>query len=561
MCPSIENLIAYQKSVAITDRVVREDLIRRENHILSSCDQRMFWSYVNRRLSKDFIIDSINFDSNEIIDKGDIANIFNEYFASNFSPNHDVDLSADMNEFSFSDSGDLSFQFPPVTAGDVLKILNRLPSTSSTAVDGLSYRILKFGRFSLAHLLTDLFSVSLETAHIPSAWKLAIVTPIHKCGPKKYVKNYRPISVTSCCSRVLERWIRKQLADFLSKYNLIADSQHAFCPGKSTTTALLQFYDFITDKMDSNLIVDTVFFDFAKAFDKVPHSVLINRLYKHGICGNSLKWFLNFLTGRTQKVKIGTATSVSLPVSSRIIQGSVLGPILFTLFINKIDASLVYCSIVKYADDIRIFLSSKKDESSINDLQSKIQIDINNIVDWTSASRMSLNTEKCFVATFGRSNVSRDYSLYDTVLPKNSLFRDLGLSIGTPLSFNPHMNSIIAKAFLRLGLIHKVFYMKSSKSILHLYGSYVRPILEYSSDVWNTHSLGFIRKIERVQKRMCNMIPLLRHQPYRKQLEMLNILSLQARRLRSQLVLVYKIYCQLTKVQFDHFFTVVSNKN
>ena len=373
-------------------------------------------------------------------------------------------------------------------------------------------QIIKEGGVFLAPCLHTLFTFSLNSACIPSAWKTAVVSPIHKKGPRNLAEKYRPISVTSCCCRILERIIRKNLTNFLETSDLILQSQHGFRKGRSTDTLLLSFYDFVTQAIDTNNIVDTIFFDFAKAFDKIPHDILINKLALYGISGLVLRWIADFLTDRFQKVRIGNFSSASLPVSSGIIQGSVLGPLLFNLFINDIDTSLKYCSILKYADDVRIFLSAPKDDNALCVLRSKLQEDIDSISGWAAASGMDFNTAKCFCVTFGQfsKSPSRNYSLRTVSLPNMNGFDDLGVFVcSRPLSFNKHIDTCVVKAFSKLGLINKLFYFKNRNTILRLYKTYDRPKIEYTSVIWNPYTKTNIHKLDRVQRRtcMCKMIP------------------------------------------------------
>jgi hypothetical protein len=446
---------------------------------------------------------------------------------------------------------------------DVHKTLKRVPSKTSTDPDGLSYYVLKQGGTVLTTYLFHIFNLSIELSRVPSAWKTAMITPLHKGGSKSQVQNYRPISVTSCCSRVLERIINHKIKSFLTQNRLIANTQHGFQTGRSTDTALLQFYDHVTKYTDNNHTVDAVFFDFTKAFDTVPHTVLITRLDNIGIRGQALDWINDFLSSRYQRVRVGESFSRPLPVSSGVIQGTVLGPTLFNIFVNDLDGCLNFCRIIKYADDLRIYLSSSKSSVDMRILHSKLQTDIDSLANWACQSGMSFNVSKCFSVTFGhspRSEVDWTYNIKGALIPRKSVFRDLGVTVCSPLSFNSYVDDIVARAFRRLGLIRKLFHFKSSKSIVRLFKSFVRPVVEYASIVWNPYTKIYTNKIERVQKRMCRMVPGIQHISYREQLKVLGLLSLEARRIRYQLLSIFKLRNGLTDLKFEEYFTLNTDK-
>jgi hypothetical protein len=326
------NIVAYQRSVEIVNKAIDDDLIKREGSILHNTNTKEFWSYVNRRLFKHPNIDHIkSINSDLIIDDPEVmTNTFNEYFASIFSKNsanktHSTPAVSQLNTCTVFDTVSIQPE-------DIRKIMRLIPSKTTIDTDGLSYKVLKEGGLVLATYLTELFSLSLLNCRIPSAWKVGVVTPIYKGGSKELVTNYRPITVTSCCCRILERLVRNKLTDYLLTNKIINDTQHGFIAQKSTDTILLRFYDYVTDMVDRNMVVDTVFFDFAKAFDTIPHDLLISRLYSYGISGTILQWIADFLTNRLQMVCIGNASSNLLPVTSGVIQGSVLGTYLVQSF-------------------------------------------------------------------------------------------------------------------------------------------------------------------------------------------------------------------------------------
>ena len=551
---TVANTIAYLRSVSLVKRAITNDINQRENLLLHSSNVRLFWSYVNKRMTSHTLINSLKVDGSEVRDPSVLSNTLNLYFASVFTP-----ASAYTSPRVYVPDGQL-LNTIDVSIEDINKVLNALPAKTSTDNDNLSYKVLKEGGMPVASCLYDLFALSLQSKSIPSAWKIGIVSPIHKGGPRNIVSNYRPISVTSCCCRVLERIVKNKIVCFLAERNFTTGTQHGFVSRRSTDTMLLKFYEYVTDRVDQGLIVDAVFFDFSKAFDVIPHNTLMSRLQSCGISGDVLSWIRNFLTDRYQMVRIGGSTSNTLPVTSGVIQGSVLGPMLFNIFINDLDSSVRSCEVLKYADDLRIFLSSKKSQMAITDLQGKIQRDIDGISQWALESGMRFNVNKCFTTTFGKTIHPTNYAINDNPVLHSNTFRDLGLTVSSSFSFNDHIDRVVSKAFSRLGLIKRIFNNKSTAHIVQLYKSFVRPILEYSSIIWNPYTARNIKKIESVQRRMCRIIPATSFLPYRRQLHFLRLFSLQTRRVRYQLITIFKIYKGMLDLNFRDFFDVTKEE-
>ena len=244
---SNRNRLLYERSCIIADKVINDDLHKIENRIIDTNDPRVFWSFVNRRMNSHHDIQHILQDDNVIFDKNLIANSFNEYFASVFSASSsDSVVNSITDKLTKPISSSPDSRYISISDHDVMKLLNKLPNKSSTDADGISYYILKKGGLSIAFYLSQLFSLSLKTYSLPAAWKMAVVSPIFKSGSRASVATYRPVSVTSCCSRVLERYIKDILNDFLLERGTLYDSQHGFLRGRSTDTLLLKFYDDVT---------------------------------------------------------------------------------------------------------------------------------------------------------------------------------------------------------------------------------------------------------------------------------------------------------------------------
>ena len=258
--------------------------------------------------------------------------------------------------------------------------------------------------------------------------------------------------------------------------------------GKSATSALLSYANDISYALDNGMSVDSAYFGFVKAFDCVRHDYLIHKLIKSGISGNLLTWLIEYLTNRNQVVKVKTYVSSTKQVTSGVIQGSVLGPLLFTIFLNDIDVSVKNCVILKYADDIRIYRCFKPDITSQLENSHLFQSDINGLSSWSSLWDLKFNVAKCCILHFGRTNIKADYKINDLELIKKHKEKDLGVLFSTKLKFDEHIQVIANKANKQLGLITKVFSSKDPQVIISLYKTFVRPHLEYNSIIWSPYT-------------------------------------------------------------------------
>ena len=262
----------------------------------------------------------------------------------------------------------------------VEKLLRQVKETKSHGPDGIHPKFIKETSKSLSKPVSILFKKSLEEGHLPTAWKEANITPIHKKGPKHQVGNYRPISLTSILCKILERLIRDEIMDHME--SLFTKHQHGFRKGHSCVTQLIEVIEDWTNELDQHNKVDAIYLDFQKAFDTVPHKRLLRKLQGYGISGSLLRWLESFLVGRKQKVVLNGEESDWTNVTSGIPQGSVLGPILFLIYIN--DLPDVVNNIVKlFADDTKIYAKVNTKEQEEN-----LQSDIDNLMEWSNNSTL-----------------------------------------------------------------------------------------------------------------------------------------------------------------------------
>lgn len=348
----------------------------------------------------------------------------------------------------------------------------------------------------LVNPLTTIYNKSLQSGIFPAKWKVAYITPIHKSGDINNISNYRPISILSTFGKVFESLIQKKMYSHLKPY--FDSHQHGFCPHKSTTSNLVSYITDISEAVDKNNEVHAIYLDFKKAFDLVHHDILLTKLECMGIHGSLLRWCESYLKNRSQLVAINGFKSFECKIPSGVPQGSHLGPLFFLVFINDVG-KVLKSKYQIFADDLKIYREIKSPED-IEILQS----DIDNLVCWCLANRMTLNKDKCVHIKFSRKRkpLKHTYYIDGTPLTESTSVRDLGVIIDNTLSFRDHIDSIISKASQVSGLVLRLMKIFKDPSLTILvYNSIIRSILEYCSVAWSPGYEVHSDRIERVQKR------------------------------------------------------------
>jgi hypothetical protein len=394
-----------------------------------------------------------------------------------------------------------------------------------------------------------IYSKSLQEGKVPKDWKRANVSAIFKKDSKELAGNYRPVSLTSNVCKVLESIIKDSIIKHLADNLLINDSQHGFVKGRSCLTNLLEFLEDVTNSLDKGKPVDVIYLDFQKAFDKVPHKRLLEKVKSLGIEGTVYNWIKDWLNDREQRVILGNAASDWVKVTSGVPQGSVLGPILFLIYINDIDDGIA-CKLLKFADDTKIY----SEVGSSDDIL-KLQNDLIQMGKWSSDWLMLFNTGKCKVMHFGSNNVQTSYTINGQTLSTVTEEIDLGVLFQSNMKCDRHCANVVAKANRTLGMIKRCFSSKGKDIILSLYKSLIRPRLEYAVQAWNPYLRKDIDLLERVQRRATKMIVGMQGRSYVDRLKMLNLTTLETRRMRGDMIEVFKILKGFDMVEVGKFFT------
>lgn len=389
-----------------------------------------------------------------------------------------------------------------ISVDGVLKLLENLDPNKSSGPDGIPARILKLAAEELAPVLSIICQKSLDTGEVPDSWLRANITPIFKKGDRTLASNYRPVSLTSICSKIMEHIIHSNIMKHFSKHTILTDKQHGFRQKHSCETQLILTMQDLTSSLDNKSQVDMVILDFSKAFDVVPHNLLLSKLHNMGIQNSTLTWISSFLKHRTQRVVVSGEKSAWSSVISGVPQGTVLGPLLFLAYINDLPEN-IRSSIRLFADDCVIY------REIVNDLDSDIlQQDLLTLGEWEKKWQMKFNYQKCFVMriTHKRSPKITTYTLDGVALSPVENHPYLGVTITNNLSWNRHIQETCSKANRSLGFIKRNLYSCNQSTKLTAYRSLVRPLVEYSSAVWDPYTKQNIDKLEAVQKRAARFI-------------------------------------------------------
>ena len=464
---------------------------------------KKFWSYVKSTSNSHRIPEVVGYNGTYRSTPTDQANLFNNFFSDQFSSPSSYDIHIDY-------SGNFDIDFNVV---DVQNYLKNLDPNKAPGPDLIHGKVLKNCANSLALPLQILFRTSYYTCTIPKDWKVAHVVPVYKKGSKNSVENYRPISLTSLIMKVYERIIRADLMKRIE--NKLDHRQHGFLPRKNCETQLIPFYDNLACSLNKGSRTDIVYFDFSKAFDSVNHDKILHKLkYQFGIDGMLLKFITEYLSNRFQRVVVENMQSELLPVLSGVPQGSIIGPLLFVIFINDIgDGVSADSKISLYADDTKLYREINCDLD-----HEYLQQDINLLNNWATNNLMRFHPQKCKILSVSLQRNSSPllqalpfsefiYSLGNVPLELVNSEKDLGVHINKSLTWTEHCNYLFSKANRNLGLLRRTcHFIKNTRQRRNLYLALIRSQFEHCSSVWSPSSKVTMNKIEAIQKKCVKWI-------------------------------------------------------
>ena len=516
------------------------------NSIMTT-DSKTFWKTIkmlNRNRETIPALHSGDYTASNDKEKADLLNTF---FASCWNSTEQP-----LTEDLYTCSGLSTYDVVPE---EVFHLLSGLDTSKANGPDGISAFMVKATASSIASPLAKLFTLSLTTGRFPRMWKFASIVPIPKSKCKNDPSNYRPVSLPSIVSKLLEKIVYSLLWEHLLEHAPISDCQWGFQKGKSTTTALLFTTHEWHTLLDRQQDVISVFFDFKKAFDSVPHRKLMERLAQAGFHPHILSWLCSYLSDRQQNVLVNGEHSQPTRVLSGVPQGSVLGPLLFLLYINDITKLCLSPNtrLTLYADDMLLYKPVSSDTS-----YAELQQDINLLSQWSDENMLSFNTAKCkCMLLTNKRNISHPtIMLNNEPLEYVQQYKYLGVIVSHNLCWSHHIQEVCSKARRTLGIIYRNIASNTNDplTVFRLYIALVRPHLEYAAQVWSPHLEKDIHCLEKVQKFALRICTKTYHESYDNLLDLFKIPSLQNRRLYLSLCTFYCIKNKLFYFPYESVF-------
>ena len=487
-----QGILSFDDYKPYRNYVNRQITIAKNNYFTNllnnvKSDMKKTWSTLNTLLKPNSDKSTSHIDkiicNNVTIDNNlDICNLFNNHFSSigsrissSFSGSHDAFVPASRINNSFF--------FRPVTSNDINTVISNLENKSN-GLNTYSAKILKHIKDIISPILASLFTKSLLSSHFPSQFKIARVIPLHKGNSKHDLNNYRPISLLPLLSKLLERVVYNQVWHFLDTFNLISSNQYGFRRNRSTTMAVLNNLDYVYENLDQGNTVVSIFMDFSKAFDCIDHQILLRKLHSYGIRGIALDWFRSYLNDRKQYVVINFSESELRPITHGVPQGSILGPLLFLIFINDFPESNRFFNFTLFADDSTLSCNFNNVDEDL--MKNTIESQLIPVYNWLSSNKIKINLDKSNFIIF---SYRKSYNLNALNLGTGSInstdqTKFLGMMIDKNLNFKSHIASLCAKLAQASGMLFRLNNILPQHSLTTLYYALFLPHLMYGIEIW-----------------------------------------------------------------------------
>ena len=480
----------------------------------SKNDIKKTWTHINSLINNNnsktnFPTHFINNDSEELTDNKSIANAFNNYFI-NVGPALAQSIDATGLDLFHPPNIDLphSFNLTPTSPIEIMTIIDKLKPKTSTGHDDISPKLIKSNEAIISELLCHISNLSFITGKFPDHLKLAKVIPIYKCKDNRIMNNYRPISLLPSFSKIFERLVYNRLYRYLKNNNLLTNSQFGFQKGVSTETAILELQNEIINKLNRHEWCIGIFLDLSKAFDTLDHNILLHKLSMYGIRGVTLDWFRSYLSNRKQYTVYRSEKSLQQSISCGVPQGSILGPLLFLIYINDIINYCNSCVPILFADDTNLIFS----HHDLVQLFAIINAELNIISNWFKANKLSINTDKTKFLLFQPQNRAQACNPLPNITINGEQIEQvpeqkfLGVYIDQRLNWKYHINHKNNQLSRNIGVISRLKNFLPCKTLQIIYNSIIMPHLSYGVIAWGNTCKREIKRMSSLQKRAIRII-------------------------------------------------------
>lgn len=519
------------------------------------------WVIINEIMNRNTNNNNINklkVDNKIVENTEEICNIFNKYF---------IDVTEKLlenqiirNELKINSVISKSVYMDSTNEEEVMSIVKNLSNKKSTSDDMLSNNLLKKIIQEIVVPITYIFNLSITQGIFPNCFKISKIIPIYKKGSKLEMSNYRPISLLSPLSKVLEKIIFIRITSFLTVNKLLNENQYGYRAQHSTELAVLQLAQNVMNNLNEKILTVGVFIDLSKAFDVINHDILIKKLHAHGIRGIVNAWFKSYLMNREQYVTIKSHFSTKLGIISGVPQGSILGPLLFLIYMNDLQ-QVTNANLLLYADDTNIFFPTK---DPVNDLES-INSSLEKISTWFINNKLIINYSKCNYILFGPKILTNlipdiDIRINNKGIPRTTHTKFLGVTIKDNLSWDLHIHSLSNKINKTLGVINKINFKINRSIIIDLYYSLIFPHLIYCCLIWGNSPDVHLKQLSKCQNRfiriLLNLHPFSHTSEYYPKLKILNIKHLYIYHVS---IFIFKFLRHQLPAFYKNFFTFGNN--
>jgi hypothetical protein len=531
--PTVENVNKFKLYRNLYNKILRcskksyycESLHRAKK------DPKKTWDIINDALNRPSMlpkIDKLQYKNNELSDPKEIADAFNEFFSeAGVSIANSVNATSVAPEFFTGNAPAPEFHLGRTSPAEISNIIQAFEGKNSSDIDGISSKLLKAVAIEISFPLAHIFNLSLSTGIFPDALKRSRVVPVHKQGDKHNCDNYRPIALLSSISKILERFVATKLVNHLELNKLLSKNQFGFQKGKNTEQNLIKALNIISNAINNGEYCIGIFIDLRKAFDVCSHKILLKKLQKFGVNNVALEWFRSYLANRKQQVDIQNNLSDPITINISVLQGSILGPILFLCYINDLPNSSILDTLL-FADDTAGFKSGK----NLPELMDQINIELKKWSAWFRANRMAVNVKKtkfiifhsrgkkCDLGgrklffddneqdlPFDQGKISEIERVCDDHAEKElRAYKTLGVYFDETLSLNRHVEALVTKLSRALYMLSRVRNILPAKALKSIYYALFHSHLLYCPTVIACTSNANIEKIVKMQKKAIRII-------------------------------------------------------